>query len=79
MKVTSFTATKSPQGRKVTVAFDDGTTREFTFGPTQQPDKSWTLPPVADVAREVKALVQAHVADSSQVADTALQVELDKP
>ena len=79
MQLTKVEAIRSPQDRTVTVTFDDGSTTSWTFGLIQKPDKSWALPPVADVAREVKALVQAHVAGSSQVADTALQVELDKP
>ncbi len=79
MKVTKVEATKSAQGRTAKIEFDDGTTREWTFGPIQKLDKSWTLPDPKDVAREVKALVQAQIAGSSQVADAALQAELDKP
>lgn len=76
MTVQSITTTVTATERRVRVALDDGTTREFTFGLVQDKDQKWVLPDPKIVAREVNALIEAEAVAAQETPDNAVAAEL---
>ena len=86
MKITKVEATKTTTERRVRVNLDTGQNddqgqpvlevKEYAFGLVQKKDKTWALPPVPDVAREVKAYLQDEAAKQQPTPDTALEAAL---
>jgi len=76
MTVQSITTTVTATERRVRVALDDGTTREFTFGLVQDKDQKWVLPDPKKVAREVNALIESEAVAAQDTPDNAVAAEL---
>ena len=82
MKVVKVESTKTTTERRVRVTLDTGQkddqgqplleVKEYAFGLVQKKDKTWALPPVSNVASEVKAYLQDEAAKQQPTTDSAL-------